>query len=1119
MMALAQNLSNSINLGQICVILGCLGGAVRFTTKDAVKYAVLPGVLPRVSSLFFTGFGSVTYLVALVCLAARLLPRSHPIFNTKLKHEYSVARILFEAGQKVQFKWQNIDQILLYIAVLSAVILMAGYVASLVIYVLISTASAADFFPSMFQTENPEYDAALMMLDRVFGVPGLYNTVVSFDEATYGPFPNPFQLALQGLFNFFNMALFLIAVFIFLFFVVEIVFEVTQTGRFLDHISDGQDGDHSFGWLPLRFILAFGLLIPISDGFNSAQWITLYTAKYGSGMATNAWITFNYYTGENPAAEDNEHLVSLPRNPDLTGLIKSLMMVKSCYNTHAMARAYSGDQQGKDVGAYVVSGSSKKSILEKSGSGVNHPPYFYQEPKDYAATPSGVADGTAGDTFIDILKFANMKDIRIVFGEFKEDRPTFYEEYPGGVLPVCGEVVIPVSGYTGEAMFAAEGYLYSVLYIILNTSRNGQPDLDHMERNAFLAFVREFNRNSALRKSFMNDRIGGGFWTGNPECLYDADNDGYESATTETGDYLGKCTLAVPSKYYDDLLNDYYSYSFRAATYAAYHFLSGTPIADLAEEGGPHLIGETSYSTLGKPNPMGMNASIIQYGWGGAGMWYDRISERNGSLYSAVKSIPSVTRMPMTMESIKVARAKNDPGAGESFCDQYNPRKSGVTELTGQNEKNQFQAEEAEALYTLCTQLHENENVALAEDTAIRNTSTNPLIAGMQAVFSQIKLFDIHQNDTVLPMVQLSTIGRLLIDNAIFNMLVSTGMSAGGGLAHVLGGKGVAGMNQIGMMGGHLAEAFISFAVIGLTAGVTLHYVLPLLPFMYFFFAVGRWVKTIFEAMVGVPLWAFAHMRTGGAGLPGNAASSGYFLLLEIFIRPTITVFALVASFGAFSALVVGLNSVFELITTNLLGAVPDPADPDKMQSIRMMADQFFYSIMYIVIVYMIGMGCFKLIDIIPDNIMRWSGAGIQSFGTSDNADDLVDKLEYQLPVLVSSEAKQFGGLIKGTFYEPLKKYGSVAEAELAAKMQKEAIDKANNKQSSYVPPEALDNQKAPVEDRTRQDMAARMAEQQAAARQAQQQAQQQAERDRLAREKQNTPPPKPPTNPTGGKK
>ena len=72
--------------------------------------------------------------------------------------------------------------------------------------------------------------------------------------------------------------------------------------------------------------------------------------------------------------------------------------------------------------------------------------------------------------------------------------------------------------------------------------------------------------------------------------------------------------------------------------------------------------------------------------------------------------------------------------------------------------------------------------------------------------------------------------------------------------------------------------------------------------------------------MVGIPLWALAHLRIDGEGLPGQAAESGYFLIFEIFLRPILTVFALIAAILIFSAQVRVLNFIWDIVTTNVTG-------------------------------------------------------------------------------------------------------------------------------------------------------------------------------------------------------
>jgi len=137
-----------------------------------------------------------------------------------------------------------------------------------------------------------------------------------------------------------------------------------------------------------------------------------------------------------------------------------------------------------------------------------------------------------------------------------------------------------------------------------------------------------------------------------------------------------------------------------------------------------------------------------------------------------------------------------------------------------------------------------------------------------------------------------------------------------------------------------------------------------------------------------VPLWALAHLRIDGDGLPGDAASNGYFLILEIFIRPILTVCGLVASIVIFSTQVRVLNIIWDLVTNNVSGFSDSPILPTLVQEdLRFKGtplDQFFYTIIYTMICYMMAVASFKLIDKIPDNILRWAGSGVSSFGDID---------------------------------------------------------------------------------------------------------------------------------------
>jgi hypothetical protein len=50
---------------------------------------------------------------------------------------------------------------------------------------------------------------------------------------------------------------------------------------------------------------------------------------------------------------------------------------------------------------------------------------------------------------------------------------------------------------------------------------------------------------------------------------------------------------------------------------------------------------------------------------------------------------------------------------------------------------------------------------------------------------------------------------------------------------------------------------------------------------------------------------------------------------------------------------------------------------------LRSPVDSFFYTIIYAIIVYMLGLSSFKLVDIIPNNILRWMGSSAHPFADS----------------------------------------------------------------------------------------------------------------------------------------
>lgn len=361
---------------------------------------------------------------------------------------------------------------------------------------------------------------------------------------------------------------------------------------------------------------------------------------------------------------------------------------------------------------------------------------------------------------------------------------------------------------------------------------------------------------------------------------------------------------------------------------------------------------------------------LLSKGWGGAGIWYNRIAELNGSLSAAVYNAPIISRYPQVMEEVQ--KEKQAKLQMVNVEDRFNPSLPDNESIIFKPEyKNQY----ASAMWAGFDYWQAGGHGASPHN----ELTGNSLLDAINQYFGVDGLYSMRRNPDVHPLAQLVGVGRSLIQSAIMNL----GLSAGAALS----GLGLSATSKaVGEFAAVGIGFFMTITMIGMTLGFVLFYVVPFLPFIYFFFALGGWVKGIFEAMVGAPLWALAHIRIDGNGLPGQAAVNGYFLIFEIFLRPILIIFGLLAAISIFSALVSVLNMIWDPVTANLAGfdvhAEQTGAGTGQQlaEYFRGPVDQFFFTLIYTIVVYMMGMASFKLIDLIPNNILRWMGQSVKTF-------------------------------------------------------------------------------------------------------------------------------------------
>jgi conjugal transfer/type IV secretion protein DotA/TraY len=208
--------------------------------------------------------------------------------------------------------------------------------------------------------------------------------------------------------------------------------------------------------------------------------------------------------------------------------------------------------------------------------------------------------------------------------------------------------------------------------------------------------------------------------------------------------------------------------------------------------------------------------------------------------------------------------------------------------------------------------------------------------------------------------------------DTLSNLIPGAGPRGPSSILH--GMKG--GISAIGKVSGAAVVVITAIATLFLLAGVMLGFVVPLFPFVRFFFAILTWLGTLIEAMISVPFIALAHLTPKGEGFTGQNARTAYYLVFQVFLRPTLTLFGLIGALLMFYIAAKFLNSMFYEATNGI--AIYEGG----MKFMQKMV----YSLIYAGLIYISANISFKMIDQIPRHALRWMGSGVQEESYDDHS-------------------------------------------------------------------------------------------------------------------------------------
>jgi len=373
-------------------------------------------------------------------------------------------------------------------------------------------------------------------------------------------------------------------------------------------------------------------------------------------------------------------------------------------------------------------------------------------------------------------------------------------------------------------------------------------------------------------------------------------------------------------------------------------------------------------ATQGQAATDAMTQAVTESGWAGAAVWFNTIARLNGEVMSAARAIPSSSK-----PSLKTGSSTSNTDA----CTQYGEANPDCKVSQGVNILDEY-LKAAPAMYSIIG-LPTN----FGESTSMAGVYTPPVAAGLTmglqpgksnsestmeagpiimsllknsylgGPFGGIGLGAEANLSKVNPLAQLASIGSWLIDKSVVLL----------GLAAIL---------PLG-----LSFMLVTLGLMGVGGGIALFYVLPLFPFIRLTFAVVGWLLNILEALIAIPLIAMAHLKTDGSGISGDMARRSYFMILSIFLRPSLLIIGMIIGLMLFSVAIGVLNASYKSAVVGFMGMSAANEDMSGLSTIM-------YTLLYCVLAWGLCNLCFKMIEEIPNQAMEWIGGAAARAITED---------------------------------------------------------------------------------------------------------------------------------------
>ena len=171
----------------------------------------------------------------------------------------------------------------------------------------------------------------------------------------------------------------------------------------------------------------------------------------------------------------------------------------------------------------------------------------------------------------------------------------------------------------------------------------------------------------------------------------------------------------------------------------------------------------------------------------------------------------------------------------------------------------------------------------------------------------------------------------------------------------------------IGVAVSSLLNAFATIGTAMIVSGLMISFYLPVLPFLRVAFSVLTWMVSVFEAVVMVPVAALAHLVSTGDGLTAGQPQlrTAWIMWLNVLMRPVLTVMGFVGGMLIYNTFAVYFHTTFSQGASSVISS---------NNYFMALVAKVCYSVIYLGTLYTAANTSFKLLDIFPENLIRWMG-------------------------------------------------------------------------------------------------------------------------------------------------